>query len=210
MGVSFGREVAITPADFSPVTGDPDGDPVTVSLDRASVTLVGPGMAEVEVTLTATDDPSARNQAGCPDLLPMSSITTAKVKAQIVYDFRGFLPPLTTIRTTMVKQGSAVPVKFRLYDCDGTEICTDLGAGPHAIYVLYCSGACPNGDPEVDDAGSSNSDTDAFRYSGVCGVDGNWIFNLKTNADYAINCTYKIRAILNDGTNHDVLISIKK
>jgi len=128
----------------------------------------------------------------------------------VVYDFGGFRPPLAKSLTTGVKRGSTVPVKFRLFDCNGNEICSDLGLGPHTIAVSFHSGAAPAGDPAIDDAGSSNDEGIAFRYGGACGSDGNWIFNLKTGDDYSVGSTYRIRADLNDGTSHHVFISIKR
>lgn len=212
VGSQFQKYVEFAISDFAPVTSDPDGDPVAVTIDKTSATLIGPGAAEAEVTLTATDDPSGRNVAGCPDLQAMSSSVTVKVKAQIIYDFRGFEPPLSSDFTRIVKNGSTVPVKFRLYDCGGNEICTYLGGYAPTIAVYFSANAVPQSDPETIDAGSSNSDGIAFRYSGTCGVDGNWIYNLKTGSTYgySTNCTYRITASLDDGTTHDAFISIKK
>jgi hypothetical protein len=129
----------------------------------------------------------------------------------VVYDFGGgFRPPLGKSVTTGVKRGSTVPVKFRLFDCNGNEICSELGLGHHTIDVSFHSGVAPSGDPTIEDSGSSNDDGIAFRYGGACGADGNWIFNLTTGADYSVGSTYKITAHLNDGTSHDVFISIKR
>jgi hypothetical protein len=128
----------------------------------------------------------------------------------VVYDFGGFGPPVARSATTGVKRGSTVPVKFRLFDCSGNEICGDLGLGPHEIGVYFQSGVAPSGDPAIDDAGSSNDDGTHFRYGGSCGIDGNWIFNLKTGSDYALGATYRIEAYLNDGTIHNVFVSAKR
>jgi len=213
---SFQTTASISPDDFKPVTSDPEKDPVTVTLSTSSVTLVGPGLAEVDVTLTATDDPSKRNVDGCPVLTSQSATITVKVKAQIIYNFGGFGAPLSATTIRSVKQGSTVPVKFRLYDCSGIEICnSNLPNNPNVtsnlpvIDVLFVSGAAPYGDPDVTDSGSSNDNGSYFRYSGTCGVDGTWIYNLKTTTQYMIGCTYKISVTLNDGTTHDVCISMK-
>jgi hypothetical protein len=195
--------------DFDPITSDPDGDPVTVTLDVSSVTLIGPGLAEVEVTLTATDDPSARNTA-TTTLTPLSTSTTVKVKAQVIYNFVGFLSPLSlegSLTARLVKQGATVPVKFQLSDCCGVAI-TDLnlsGMGWPEIDVCYQQGNAPNGDPDITDAGTSNDDGICFRYA-----DPNWIYNLKTTTSYCVGNTYKIVVTLDDGTTHEAYISIKK
>ena len=57
-GSSFKHVADISVDDFGYSTIDPDGDPVDVSLNVSQVTLVGPGVACMTVTLTATDDSS--------------------------------------------------------------------------------------------------------------------------------------------------------
>ncbi len=180
---------------------DPDNDPLTVNLGQdQDVTLVGPGvdLQPFSVFISASDgkDTTEKDCGGW-------------VTARIIYAWGGFGPPLSETVTRIVKKGSTVPVKFRLYDCCGNEICDLLGGDPHTIEVVYNSGATPAGDPTVSDSGTSNDNGIAFRYSGVCGVDGNWIFNLSTKTGYTSGCTYRIRVCLNDGTYHDALISIK-
>jgi hypothetical protein len=188
--------------DVATVT-DPDGDPLTVDVSGpTSLTFVGPGADSVAASVDIdADDGTA----------PVVSETCGfTAEASVVYDFGGFQPPLSETSSTCVKRGRGIPVKFRLYDCAGNEICTDLDGGAHVIDVIYCQGAAPDGEVLVEDAGSSNDDGLEFRYSGECGVDGNWIFNLKTNDTYYLNSTYKIIAELNDGTTHEVHISIKR
>lgn len=202
VGGSMQTTVSFAPEDFNPVTGDPDGDPVvSITADIASATLVGPGRAEADVVLTATDDPSVRTNGTCA---AKSTSIIVKVKAQVVYNFLGFGPPLastTQMATRAVKRGSDVPTKFQLFDCSGTAITT----GVHTIAVYYVSPAGPDAAPvDLGCAGSSNTDN-LFRYSAP-----NWIYNLKTNTSYQVNCTYKIVATLDDGTTHEAYISIKR
>lgn len=192
VGDSFQTTVSFTPQDFNVSTSDPDGDPVTVTASASSATLIGPGLASCTVTLTATDDPSGRTQGTCA---PMSTSTSVTVSAQIIYNFQGFLSPLSNSSTTTVRRGSTVPVKFRLFDCAGTEIMTPAGGGSHLIEVLYKSGAVPTGDPTITDAGTSNDNGSAFRYG-----NGSWIYNLKCQTGFAAGNSYQIRARLNDGT----------
>jgi hypothetical protein len=173
------------------------------------VTLAGPGnVSELLsvlmgsfVTITAWD-----GVIGVPVIMDCD----ATVEAQITYNFVGFGSPLGgTNDTRLVKRGSTVPVKFRLYDAMGTEICVPLGGG-HMIGVIFSQGASPPGDPDIDDSGSSNENGVFFRYSGTCGVDGMWIYNLQTNSSYYVNSTYRIEALLDDGTVHETYISTKK
>lgn len=193
--------VFLDSADVASVT-DPDGDPLTVNLGPdQDVTLVGPGvdLQPFWVDISA-DDGQETTEATCG----------GDVTARIIYAWGGFGPPLSETVTRIVKKGSTVPVKFRLYDCCGKEICDLLGGVPHTIQVFFSSETAPVGDPiTVSDSGTSNDNGIAFRYSGVCGVDGNWIFNLSTKIGYTSGCTYRIRVCLNDGTYHDALISIK-
>jgi hypothetical protein len=197
---SFQTTQPISLETFDASATDPEGDPVSLSIqgDISQLTFVGPGEVTLPVTLVATDDPSGRTNGTCE---PMTSTMTVYVSVQVVYNFVGFFSPLDTTRATIVKRGSTVPVKFQLYDCNGNQITT----GQHRISVYFLSGASPYGTPEVTDAGSSNDNTWYFRYS-----DGQWIYNLKTNTSYLLNSTYIICAHLDDGTTHEVHISIKR
>lgn len=168
------------------------------------------------MTLTATDDPSGRNVAGCPALQPLSTSVTVKVKAQIVYagspdgnTSKSFQMPFPQAnKSLIVKRGSGFPVKFRLYDCSGQEICCEEIVSA-TIGVTLQTGASPIAEPSVTDAGAANDNTSVFRYSGTCGGGGNWIYNLKTNTSYILGATYKVTAYLNDGTQVCGYISIK-
>lgn len=199
------KTVSVSPASFGATATDvdsPDGTAeVVLSVD--SVTLVGPGLASVSLSVTAIDY-LPDNDESCPVEDPQDQTAPVKVTATIGYTVNGFLSPLSTTTATVVKLGSTVPVKFRLSDCSGNEITTNLGTD-HTIEVLYCSAACPDGVPTVTDAGASNSNGVAFRYSLTDG----WIYNLQTKTGYSKGCTYKIRATLNSGQTITSLITIK-
>jgi len=197
---SFQTTQPISLATFGAEASDPEGDPVSLSIqgDLTQLTFVGPGVVTLPVTLVATDDLSGRTNGASA---PMTSATIVTVTVHVVYQFVGFFSPLDNARATIVKRGSTVPVKFQIYDCNGNQITTGL----HRISVHYLSPVAPNGSVEITDAGSSNDNTWYFRYS-----DGQWIYNLKTNTSYLLNSTYIIRAHLNDGTTRDVHISIKR
>jgi hypothetical protein len=186
--------------DVANVTDADAGDTITVTTDPTSdtVTIVGPGSgsASFSVHIEASDgvNPTVETNPDCG----------GTANAQVTYDFHGFYPPLNNNMTTKVKRGSAVPVKFQLFDCSGTPIST----GDHTISVMWSAGVTPEGPAEVDDAGASNGDAEPwlFRWDPT-GMQ--WIFNLKTNTSYAVGATYKITATLDDETTHDVYISIK-
>jgi len=178
---------------------DPEGDSVTVTEANGTnpVTISGPvtGTAPFSVDIHADDGQSSDNTA--------DSNCGGTASAQIVYDFHGFFPPLSGQVNTKVKQGSGIPVKFSITDCSGNPITT----GDHTISVAYQSGITPTGDPTVDDAGMSGDNGINFRYDPT-GMQ--WIFNLKTNSTYYVGATYQITAHLDDGTDHNVSIAIKR
>jgi len=163
--------------DVATATDEDAGDTITVNLSNGNVTIIGPGIgaAGFSVHIEASDNHGA-------NATPEDCGGTAT--AQIVYDFHGFFPPLDGQRNTKVKQGSGIPVKFSITDCNGTPITT----GDHTIDVTYLSGIVPSGDPTVDDAGASGDNGINFRYDPT-GMQ--WIFNLKTNSTYAVGDTYQ-------------------
>ena len=207
-----------------PVTltvSDPEGDPVLITADVSSVTLLGPGLTDPDdpayvVTFTAIDDPSARNVGGCPLLEGGSATAAVTVHGRVIYKSVVFVPPLSSSATLVKKVGAVVPAKFRFYDGCGNEI-TDLNlpVSPYAgandnpnpayptsptpwIDVQYWSGAAPvvPTNPTVEPTGSANDDS-LFRYT-----DALWMYNLDTNTSYGYQAgsTYKIDVYLNDGT----------
>lgn len=184
---------------------DTDGDTITVTLSNGTnpVTISGPGSgsASFTVDIHADDGQTCNNTA--------DHTCGGNANARIVYGFNGFFPPLSNVATTKVKQGSAVPVKFQLTDCSGTLITPANMPGDGSapmVNVVYVSGAAPQGEPTVDDAGNSNGDTDFARWDPT-GLQ--WIFNLKTNTTYYVGNTYGIQVLPNDGTTHTANISIK-
>lgn len=80
--------VSIGLSDFAASASDPDGDPVSLFLSDTSVTLelpadVSDGFVAVPVTISATDDPSARDHGACAPLAPLTGSTTAFVGAML-------------------------------------------------------------------------------------------------------------------------------
>jgi hypothetical protein len=180
---------------------DPDiGDTVAVTLSGGTdpVVISGPGSGSAPFTVHI----EAVDNHGLPaDNNPQDCGGTAN--AQIVYNFNGFFPPLSGQVNTKVKQGSGLPVKFSITDCSGSPITT----GNDTISVAPLSPIAPDGDPSVTDAGASNDNGINFRYDPT-GMQ--WIYNLKTNSSYDVGFTYQITAHLDDGTDHNVSIAIKR
>jgi len=200
-GNSWTVQATFTTPSGNPVTVDvatvvdPDGDTVAVTWANGTnpVTISGPGAGSAGFALDihADDGNGGTADATCG----------GTANAQIIYNFVGFGSPLSNVESTKVRRGSAVPVKFQLFDCVGAAVTT----GTHTIAVHYHSGAAPSGDPTVNDAGARGDNGVLFRYSAP-----NWIFNLKTNSSYALEATYRIVATLDDHTTHEVYISIKR
>jgi hypothetical protein len=190
--------------DVATVT-DPDGDSVTVTTSNGTspVMISGPGSASApfSVDIHADDGQTANNTA--------DQTCGGNANATVTYGFNGLFSPLSNVASTKVKQGASVPVKFQLTDCSGTLITpTNMpgdGSAP-MVDVIYISGAAPNGEPTVTDAGNSNGDTVFARWDPT-GMQ--WIFNLKTNNTYNVGNTYGIQVLPNDGSTHQANISIK-
>jgi len=194
---------SVVDVDVASVT-DPDGNTVHVTPSNGTdpVTLSGPGLVATtfSVDIDADDGQDCNNTS--------TNMCGGQASATIAYDFHGFFPPLSGQRNCKVKQGSAVPAKFQIFDCSGTPITPNNIPGGELpmIDVTYLSGAAPMGDPDVDDAGNSNGDTTYFRWDPT---DMQWIFNLKTTNMYYIGNSYTIHAVLGDGTDNTATISIK-
>ncbi len=118
------------------------------------------------------------------------------------YNFSGFLPPIKPDGSTaFLKKRGAIPVKFQLTDCSGRFI-TNAVATIEVVFVK--SGAGGEVVLDVTSVGGANSGN-LFRFD----PDSNqYIYNLNASV-LASNSVYKIRARLDDGTVHEVTISIK-
>ena len=185
---------------------DPDGDSVTVTLSSGTdpVTISGPGSgtSNFSVAIHAVDNST------CPMNNTADSTCGGTATADIVYHV-AYLPPLDGQRNCKVKQGSTVPVKIRLTDCNGVAITPDNipGDRPTLDMVKYLSGSAPTGEPTVDNAGNSGDTCNPicyFRWSPA--PDLFWIFNLQTNSGYYVGNSYEIWPSPVDGPTY---ISIK-
>lgn len=119
-----------------------------------------------------------------------------------VYDFGGYLPPIKGDGTTaFLKQRGAIPVKFQLTDCAGAFVIDAVAT----IQVLF-HGEGAVGDEVIDVASVGNANTDnLYRYDPIS---NQYIYNLNASL-LQPDARYIIRTHLDDGMEHDVLISIK-
>ncbi|HEV8701531.1 MAG TPA: PxKF domain-containing protein [Candidatus Polarisedimenticolia bacterium] len=118
------------------------------------------------------------------------------------YVFSDYLPPINPDGSTVfVKKRGAIPVKFQLRDCSGAFVDNAVAT----IDVLF-HGVGIVGDEEVavSSVGSANTGN-LFRFDPSS---HQYIYNLDASL-LQRNASYIIRTHLDDGSEHDVLISIK-
>jgi len=171
------------------VDGDLSSD---VSCDRASGSTFALG--STTVTCTATD--KAGNKG------------TASFKVNVFYDWSGVLQPINggstdndySDDTSIFKQGSTVPVKFRLTG--------DSASTTNASAKLYVSKVA-NGvvGKETEATSTAAADTgNTFRHDSTS---KQYNFNLSTKGTSWTTGTYRLRIDLGDGAKHTVYITLK-
>jgi hypothetical protein len=110
------------------------------------------------------------------------------------------LQPINADGSSIFKQKSTVPTKFRVCDALGNSIGT-AGVVTSFRLIQTVSGTTVGTDEAVD---STTPDT-AFRWDST---DRQWIFNISTKP-LSANVTYAYRIVLNDGSNIDFLYGLK-
>jgi hypothetical protein len=115
--------------------------------------------------------------------------------------FGGYLQPVNADGSSIFKRGRAVPFKFTLRDCAGAFV-------PNAVATIqvffYSNGVLGSEVEDIGSTGKANTDN-LYRYDAAS---GQYIYNLDTSPLQA-NATYLVRTHLSDGTDHDVLISVR-
>jgi hypothetical protein len=101
------------------------------------------------------------------------------------------LQPVNADGSSVFKQGSTVPIKFRVCDANGVSVGT---AGVVVSFQLYATQAAAT--PTVNEVVDATTPDAAFRWDPTA---QQWIFNLSTKA-LANNTKYFYRIKLNDGT----------
>jgi hypothetical protein len=101
------------------------------------------------------------------------------------------LPPINTDGSSVFKQKSTVPAKFRVCDANGNSIGMP---GVVTSFVRYYSST--GAASEVDELVDSTTPDTAFRWSSS---DQQWIFNISTKS-LSANMTYYYRITINDGS----------
>ena len=151
-----------------------------------------------------------------------SSSAPSSASISVIYNFVGFGPPLPSDGAQAVrkyKNGCTIPVKFRLFDCNGQELCTNLGllnGTQHKLLITKTTQNCPSGGQTLSAVASGESNQDGIvRFSGTCtnindSSGGNWIYNLSTkNTGLSTNTVYRIDVALDDGTTHCAFFCVR-
>jgi hypothetical protein len=115
-----------------------------------------------------------------------------------IYDFSGILPPIKEDGSSVFKLGSTVPVKFQLWDDQGSFV-TDAVAN---IFVKKISNGTSGEEAAVSTAAATTGNL--FRYDSSS---NQYIFNLATKS-LSVG-TWKIRIELDDGMSYYVEIGLK-
>ncbi len=118
------------------------------------------------------------------------------------WTFGGYLQPVEADGSGAYHRKQTIPFKFQLTDCLGQYV---PGAGATIAVFFYADGAVGTKVKNITSSGQANTDN-LYRYD----PSGHqYIYNLST-LPLNVNTTYLVRTSLNDGTTHDVLISIVK
>ncbi|HYV17530.1 MAG TPA: MopE-related protein [Verrucomicrobiae bacterium] len=115
--------------------------------------------------------------------------------------FGGYQQPVNGNGSSIFKRGRAVPFKFSLSTCAGANV-------PNSVATIqvffYSNGVLGSEIEDIGSVGKANTDN-LYRYDAGA---RQYIYNLDTSPLRA-NATYLVRTHLADGTDHDVLISVR-
>ncbi len=118
------------------------------------------------------------------------------------WTFGGYQQPVEQDGSGAYHRKQTIPFKFRLTDCASNPV---PGAVATIEVFFYADGVVGTKVKDITSSGQANTDN-LYRYD----PSGNqYIYNLST-VPLSINTTYLVRTRINDGTTHDVLISIVK
>ncbi|MBI3449367.1 MAG: PxKF domain-containing protein [Acidobacteria bacterium] len=118
-----------------------------------------------------------------------------------VYVFGGYLQPVNADGSSIFNRKQTIPFKFKLRSCGGSTVTSAVAnIGVH----FWSSGVMGTEVESVSSSGGANSGTQ-YRYDPTA---DQYIYNLSAKTLQA-NSTYLVRTTLDDGSSHDVLISIR-
>jgi hypothetical protein len=202
-----------------------DTTPPVLTLTKSTVTVVVPtapatgAIVNLSGIASATDicdaNPTITNDAPANSFFAIGATTVTvtatdhsgnfsqkKLTVQVVYAFSGYLVPVLNNGSAIFNSGRTIPVKSQLTAADGTFV-TNAIANLQVFQVLNTPTGTVDMTVNTVASGSSNTGT-RFRYDPTS---NQYIYNLSTQG--FVSGTYLLRTTLNDGTTHDVQISIK-
>jgi hypothetical protein len=201
-----------------------DTTPPALTLANSSVTVVVPTASAtgVEVDVLAASgaaasdacDPSPALSHNGPAEFPIGTtivtitardhsgnIAQQQFAVQVVYNFGGFQMPIRSDGSSIFRAGRIIPIRFQLTAADGSYITNAVAT----LAVFRITDAILGTTEEItpDAAGNSNSEN-LFRFD----ADTNsYLYNLSTSGYPA--GSYLLRVLLNDGTTHEVMVSVR-
>ena len=177
---------------FDTGKGPRNGDAITLSFTTSATQTSPVGSYPITPVVNATSAVLANYQA--PVLNNGTLTVTYAPAGSSCLGSAGhtILQPINADGTSVFKQGSTVPAKFRVCDANGASIGT---AGVVTSFKLYQTISGTETSSPNEDVVSTTPDT-AFRWSST---DQQWIFNINTKP-LGANKTYVYRITLNDTT----------
>jgi len=116
------------------------------------------------------------------------------------YVFGGYLQPLNADGTSIFRSNSVIPLKFRLSDCSDAPVTAAVAT---LEVHFYADGVVGTELENVSPAGRANTDN-LYRFDTKT---QQFIYNLSTRS-LAPNTSYLLRTVLDDGSVHDVVVSV--
>lgn len=213
-GGSSPNHLQLTGTPFVVVQGDPTSPTLSLPTDQQVEAVSAAGTA-ISFSATASDNDPVAPEVTCSpasgSTFPLGTTTVTCSAADaagntaegsfnvaVTYSWSGVLRPINQDGTSVFKQGSTVPVKFKL---------TGASAGiTDAVAKLYLAKISDGvAGPESEAVSSASATTgNAFRYDAS---EGQYIFNWGTKGLTA--GTYRLRIDLGDAVTRTVNVALK-
>jgi hypothetical protein len=116
------------------------------------------------------------------------------------YNYSGMLSPVNQDGSSIFQQTSTIPLKFRLTNCRGVNVTNAIATFEILPYLNQIVGTVLNAPTKL------TPDVGNTYYYNAKG--SQFMFNLGTK-NLAAGASYIIRTHLDDGSVHDVIISLK-
>ncbi|MBZ5637647.1 MAG: putative metal-binding motif-containing protein [Acidobacteriia bacterium] len=116
--------------------------------------------------------------------------------------FAGYLEPVNPDGSSIFKWKRTVPFKFQATTCSGALVSSER---PRISVFFYTSGIVGSDVEDVGSSGNANTDN-LYRYDPTA---KQYIYNLDTKS-LAPGNGYLVRTTLDDGSTHDVVISVRR